>query len=92
MNCSDLKAHLKLLHVIEDPTCSCQTGIEDTYHYFFMCPLYHACRQTLINVINSVSDFSLTNVLYGDDSLDTNRNQRIFKAVHEFIENSGRFS
>ena len=91
MYCSDLKAHLKLLHVIDDPNCNCQMGVEDTHHFFFICPLYHTYRLKLAYEVNKVSAFTLHNILYGDNTKDHVTNVQIFNAVHEFIKESGRF-
>ena len=59
MQCSNLKAHLLALHVVDDPTCACNTGAEDNYHFFFQCPLYYAYRLELINTVNALSRFEL---------------------------------
>ena len=91
MACSNLKAHLYQLHVIDDPTCSCSNNVEDTYHFFFDCPLYYTNRLELINAITSVSTFTLNVLLYGDSALKLEENQFIFKSVHKYIKNSQRF-
>ena len=44
MCCSNLKAHLYLLHVVDDPLCVCSQGVEDNEHFFFVCPLYVVLR------------------------------------------------
>ena len=91
MQCSDLKAHLLALHVIDDPICRCGTGIEDTSHFFLYCPLYYAYRLNLINSVNAVSQFEINVLLYGDNDLDLESNKQIFSAVHDYIKASGRF-
>ena len=91
MQCSDLKAHLLALHVIDDPICTCQTGIEDTSHFFFHCPLYYTYRLNLMNSVNSVSNFEINVLLYGDIELDLEANKKIFQAVHTYIKATGRF-
>ena len=92
MHCSNLKAHLVELHVIEDPICICGLGNEDTEHFFFHCPLYHQCRLKLMQYVNIHSTFKLNTLLYGDDNLDIETNCKIFQAVHDFIKESKRFS
>ena len=92
MKCSDLKAHLFALHVIDDPVCICNTGIEDTYHFFFQCPLYYAYRLDLEHTVNAISPYDYKVILYGDDNLNLKENQNIFTAVHTFIKSSGRFN
>ena len=44
MHCSNLKAHLVGLHVSDDPSCICSTGVEDNQHFFLDCPLYYTYR------------------------------------------------
>ena len=92
MKCSNLKHHLLNLHVIEDATCACLTGIENTIHYFMECPLYFTERQKLITDISSISDFNIDTILYGCDELTYEQNVRIVEAVHGFIKDSDRFS
>ena len=91
MQCSDLKAHLLALHVIDDPICACRIGIEDTSHFFLHCPLYYTYRLDLMNSVNAVSKFEINILLYGDDELDFESNKQIFSAVHDYIKASGRF-
>ena len=91
LQCSNLKAHLYSLHVIDDPTCSCTTGNEENFHFFFQCPMYFVQRQELANTIRQLTSFTINVLLYGDESLDNNANQDIFAAVHKFIQDSGRF-
>ena len=74
MQCSNLKAHLVLLHVVDDPTCSCGTSAEDSNHFFFDCPLYYSHRLKLSNAVNQVSVFTLNNLLYGDNNLNNDEN------------------
>ena len=91
MQCSNLKAHLLALHVIDDPICTCHTGIEDTAHFFLHCPLYYTYRLDLMNTVNSVSYFEINVLLYGDMELDLEANKHIFQAEHTYIKSSGRF-
>ena len=92
MNCSDLRAHLLQLHVVDDPICLCQTGREDTRHFFFTCPLYIRQRITLHNIVSTSSKWTLDTLLFGDRDLDLESNKLLFQAVHDFITDSGRFT
>ena len=91
MNCSNLKGHLALLHVEDDPMCYCSYDIENTEHYFLHCPLYHIERMELSNIVNQISDFNVQTLLHGDKNVDYDANLTILNAVHKFIVNSGRF-
>ena len=64
LKCSNLKAHLVSLHVVDDPYCICNSGVEDNYHYFCECPLYFVQRQELIRSLNDFCMFNLDIVLY----------------------------
>ena len=57
IGCSKLNAHLSLnLHVIPSPQCRCGHPLEDPKHYFFVCPLFYAQRNTLMDTIALLSD------------------------------------
>ncbi len=91
MNCSNLKAHLHSLYVEDNPQCICMSGIEDCFHYFFICPLYHVERVKLFHNIHQLCDISLDSLLYGDKSIDVNMNLELFSHVENFIYETGRF-
>ena len=95
LQCSNLKAHLYSLHVIDDPTCCCTIANEDNFHFFFQCPMYLVQRQNLVDSIRQITRLNRLTVnvlLYGDDTFDDNVNQDIFAAVHMYIKDSGRFN
>ena len=91
MKCSNLKAHLTSLHVIDDPTCICNNGIEDSFHFFLSCPLYNNDRRTLVDRISVITNATIDIILYGDSEKSLEENQEIFCAVHQYIESSNRF-
>ena len=92
MCCSNLKAHLYNLHVVDSPLCACMMGVEDSCHYFFTCPLYNAERIKLCDNINQLGKLNLDTLLYGDKSLSTDINLEIFKHVENFIFETERFA
>ena len=49
MNCSNLNADLFLLHVVDNPSCSCGFRLEDARHFFLFCPLYTNMRNKLLD-------------------------------------------
>ena len=90
LNCSKLNSHLYALHVLDNPACQCGSDNEDTYHFFYVCPLFTNQRQSLLR---SITTFNITDwqmLLYGNNNLDFDQNVMLFKAVHDYIENTGR--
>jgi hypothetical protein len=92
MECSDLKAHLFNLHVIDSPACPCSHNFEDTKHFLMDCPLYFAQRLVLMNTVSNLTEFTVHTLLFGDDSLNYNDNVIITLAVQDFIRDSERFN
>ena len=77
MQCSNLKGHLKSIHIVESYACSCGFVNEDEFHFFFGCPLFIRPRIILQNVISSVTPFTLRTLLYGVDEFDFTENKKI---------------
>ena len=83
-----------------NPLCSCRLDMEDTLHFLLHCQLFSTYRIDLMNsVISVLSNFeSLSDnakkdgLLYGDSSLDQNKNKFILEATIAFIKKSERFS
>ena len=93
MKCSKLNFHLFRLHVIDSPKCSCGYNSEDSEHFLLMCPLYDNERIELINtIIDLQSRFTLDTLLFGDDQLSFQENTSLFKAIHKYIEATGRLN
>ena len=44
MQCSNLKADLYRLHVVDDPVCTCSNQMENCEHFFFRCYLHATQR------------------------------------------------
>ena len=93
IGCSKLNAHLYTnLHVTPSPQCRCGHPFEDPRHFFFICPLFHAQRTTLMETITRISNnIAIETLLYGDPLIPFNGNVAIFNAVHKFIIDSHRF-
>ena len=92
MLCSNLRAHLKHLHVVDDATCICSQSVEDNYHFFFSCPLYVQCRADMLATISQICYPNLETILYGNHDLSFDDNVVIFEAVHSYIGLSERFT
>ena len=46
MNCSTLNKHMFKFGLMNSDRCSCNQGVEDTFHFFFACPKYTIFRDT----------------------------------------------
>lgn len=92
MKCSRLNYHLYLLHVRASFTCPCGHNREDSEHYLLSCPLFHACRVTMLQNIKNIYNSKITCdiLLYGAKDLDFGGNCKIFDFVHSYIEETGR--
>ena len=92
MRCSNLKAHLFNLHVIDSPQCVCMTGIEDCSHYFLTCPLYNTERNKLLHNVQLLCNVSVDVLLFGNKSLCANENSVLFRHVEVYISETERFA
>ena len=94
LRCSNLKADLSSLHVIDDPFCICSNQIEDCEHFFFHCNLYRVQRVTFLQKLNRIcTGVTITTdlLLYGNDMLAKDINSQIFALVETYILESERF-
>ena len=93
IGCSKLNEHLyNNLHVLPSPQCNCGWTVEDSMHYFFMCPQYNAQRIQLMNTIANIPvEISLDILLYGDPYATDDKNYQLFEAVHQYILDTKRF-
>jgi len=92
MKCSNLRSDLFKLHVIDSPQCLCMTGIEDSFHYFFECPLYNQERVRLFNKIQPICNISIDTLLFGNELLSFEENIEIFKYIETYIHETERFA
>jgi len=95
MKCSNLKADLFRLHVIDDPICICSNEIEDCNHFFFHCHMYIVLRVQFLSDLRNICDGLPINVdllLHGSEHLCDEDNMNIFSCVENFIHESGRFA
>ena len=53
---SPLRSHKQNHNSVDTPSaiCSCNQGIEDTYHYLFTCPFYTEHRNILVSAVSDV--------------------------------------
>ena len=96
MKCSKLNFDLFSLHVVDSPAKSppCPYGHirEDSNHYLLQCPLYFHARNKMLSDIRQLNTFHISGdlLLYGAVELDYATNCKIFVAVHDYIEETGR--
>ena len=90
--CSGLNSDLSRVNLVESNNCSCGTAPEDAGHYFLHCHKYDLLRQQLFsNLMTLTNNINLKTILFGDESLTSNCNNKIFKFVQDFIKRSKRF-
>ena len=89
MHCSNLNEHLFSKNIVDSPFCECG-DIEDTYHFFFQCPLYHDERQDMLNDLSPYRPVSLQLVLFGSKDSTVDANTRIFNVVQTYIRRTNR--
>ena len=95
MGCSGLNSHLHvclMLHVTDDPSCVCGAEIESPKHYFLYCPRYIGQRNKLINSLMRCTPVNINIILFGNNDVDFDTNKEIFRAVHQYIKDSNRFT
>ena len=72
--------------------CPCGHDCEDSNRYLLRCPLFHQARNMLLNEIRglTMTDISCELLLYGSADLSIEISQKVFDAVHRFIDKTGR--
>ena len=82
-----------------NPLCKFGHGIESTTHFFLHCPLFTNERYTLLSTLSSIdcnllnnTDFVLTKtLLFGNFSLNSNKNLELLNATIDYILSINRF-
>lgn len=91
---SFLNYDLYRVNIISDPSCVCGHEREDSYHYFFQCPIYTNLRQCLLNTLDWLPQGCLLDVelvTCGSSLLTEQENEKLFKSVFDYIKKSERF-
>ena len=82
------------VNILSNPPCSCGAIREDSYHYFFECPLYNGIRNDLLNCLHCLSNdcYLDLNLLFFCNSTLTNEQKELeLKKVFGYIRKSERF-
>ena len=88
---SDLNYDLFNRHLSDTMNCTCGHFREDALHYLLYCRRHQAQRNLTINQLPPLAQNSHT-LLYGNNDFSDAFNKYIFLTVHDFIENSKRFT
>ncbi|MEW8548105.1 MAG: reverse transcriptase family protein, partial [Candidatus Thiodiazotropha sp.] len=89
--CSNLNQDLYNNYLRDDPVCTCSRGNESAAHYFFECQLYEEQRFQLFTDTREFHPLNVHMLLKGKDSLSDIDNSKIFLAVQDYIQATGRF-
>jgi hypothetical protein len=82
------------VNIISNPSCSCGAIREDSYHYFFECPLYNGIRNYLLNFLDWLPNdchLDLNLLIFGNSTLTNEQNELVLKKVFDYIRKSERF-
>jgi hypothetical protein len=99
MCCSLLNSHLhKNIHVIDSSSCACGNKNEDADHFLLNCPLFTAPREKLfkslldLGILKRGECLNSLVLLFGDQTLSPDINEKIFECVHSYLKETGRFN
>ena len=90
MKCSMLKADLFRKGLADSPRCACGASNEDIFHYLFECQNFRVERDRLQNIVIPLAPFTVQTLLFGSENCTFQENEKIFLAVHSYINSTGR--
>ena len=82
------------INIVSSQSCRCGAELEDSKHFFFDCPRYVQYRHTLFDCLIWLPDdleVDLKLLTCGDDTLNNEQNEEIFKNVYRYVKNTKRF-
>ena len=82
------------VNIISNPSCSCGAIREDSYHYFFECPLYNGIRNDLLNCLDWLPNdchLDLNLLIFGNSTLTNEQNELVLKKAFDYVRKSERF-
>ena len=88
---SNLNCDLLNRHLTTNSSCDCGERKETSELYILHCPRFTHVRQNTIFRLPA-NLLSITTLLQGDPNISNNTNSLIFKAVQDFITQSGHFA
>ena len=90
--CSSLNYDLFRCNLVADPSCRCGSPCENSFHFFFECPLYTQKRNIMLNNLSHINTVTLDLLLSGDELKPLDQNIQIFQTVHKYIHDTMRFN
>ena len=89
---SNLNHHLFRSHLSESSQCACGYDIEDSYHYFYICPLFAQERATLFYELRGYHQLPILEfLLSGSTDLSPGENTDVVNSVLQYIHDTKRF-
>jgi len=90
---SSLNAHLYPYNLVPSATCSCRTGDEDCFHFFYNCPFYDVQRERMIYDLTNlgVFDLRIDSLIFCERYYDPETALGIQRIMLRFIMSTGRF-
>ena len=90
-NCSSLKSDLHHANLVDSPSCDCNTGIENLFHYLYNCPYYDVQREKLMYDLDRLGLTNLSiQVLFNPDP-ELGNVFTIQSCVYRYIISTNRF-
>ena len=89
-----INCDLHKVNIQSNPPCSCGAIREDSYHYFFECPLYNEIRNDLLNCLDWLPNdchLDLNLIFFCNSTLTNEQNELVLKKVFDYIRKSERF-
>lgn len=90
-HCSILKYDLYRCNLVENSTCECGNLCENSYHFFFDCPIYVVQRNKMYQDLSMLNYIDLDILMYGSEDLSPDSNKHIFDVVYRYIQATERF-
>ena len=72
--------------------CSCNSSVEDVFHFLFACPKYVVERDKLQTTVIQYAPFTMHTLLEGHDECSEEENRIIATSVLAYINETKRFS
>ena len=98
LNMCSLNAYLHKINLTDTPKCLCGAKSATVEHFLLYCPLHAQPRRDLLHstlpLYDKLGDNNITLLsflLHGSCELSLENNVTVFKAVGNFITQSGRF-
>ena len=92
LNCCNLNKDMFKFGLSVSNRCSCNTAVEDVFHFLFACPKYVVERDKLQTTVIQYAPFTMHTLLEGHDECSEEENRIIATSVRAYINETKRFS